>query len=523
MTQGSLQYRISDYRTTIEVRRLRSISLCLLTIFLSLTFVVEFARAMPVVGSAATVVRDVQGITKSSIRTILIDDNVYEKEKIKTSSLSSTRIVFADQTDFMIGPNSEVVLDEFVYSSQPGQGKLLLRAVQGVMKFRTGAMASESYKIRSRVATIGVRGTEFSLHVLADGTTFVYVISGKVIVTDNKGRTTVVLASESAVVYPEDYDRAQNGPIHFSEVSPELVEEVRQLVSMIVYQETAFEAESGLQYLLPNPERLNDFQLAVIPDFAYGFNPGGPQQGQQGGDNEGGGGTQGGGGIAGGGGGGTGGGDGAPDSLTNPPADDPPPAGAGGAGSPVVSNDGFLINGDFESGKQNWIDGPGTGPSGTFDIIADDPDDPNTNHRALLTTGSPILIAAQLTSTPDNIFWIDFDVEFLDGPGVLEVLINGDTIATLVAAFVGPEGHVRIVVDDIVYGGLTDAELTFFFNAVEAGQRLTLDNIRITDSGEPFATGDNSPGGVPEPAILPILAVSSIALAIVTARRRRQR
>ena len=58
-----------------------------------------------------------------------------------------------------VGPNSSVVLDSFLYDPAAPSGTLVIGAAEGVFRFVSGNMPSESYEIRTPEVTVGVRGT----------------------------------------------------------------------------------------------------------------------------------------------------------------------------------------------------------------------------------------------------------------------------------------------------------------------------------------------------------------------------
>lgn len=64
-----------------------------------------------------------------------------------------------------------MVLDKFIYDASSNSGQLVLKATKGLMKFRTGSMSSRSYRIDTPAATMGLRGTEFVIHVYEGGGT----------------------------------------------------------------------------------------------------------------------------------------------------------------------------------------------------------------------------------------------------------------------------------------------------------------------------------------------------------------
>ena len=194
--------------------------------------------AGPVIGTASTVVRDVKGQLAQSWRTVVIDDNVHQDELIKTGAGSAARLVFADRTDFMIGANSEVVLDKFIYDSQTNAGRLILRATKGLMKFRTGRMSSRSYRINTPVATVGVRGTEFVIQILTGGATYIKVIEGEVVVNDHRQVQKTVEPGQTVIVYPPLDHRAATGPVLMSNRDFSLNHDTREMISQVVFSES---------------------------------------------------------------------------------------------------------------------------------------------------------------------------------------------------------------------------------------------------------------------------------------------
>lgn len=115
------------------------------------------------VGNANTVVRTVTGLFDADLRQIAMLDDLYHNELIETGDESATEIVFLDETNLSMGPNSTLVLDKFVYDPDPSQASFVVTATQGVFRFATGNLPKKSYEIHTPTATIGIRGTIFNL------------------------------------------------------------------------------------------------------------------------------------------------------------------------------------------------------------------------------------------------------------------------------------------------------------------------------------------------------------------------
>lgn len=131
------------------------------------------------IGTTVVVVSNVMGTVKTVSRQLVINDNVEQDELIATAPDAATQIQFVDGTKVTLGPNAKVVLDKFVYDPSPGKGALVLSVSQGVLRFTTGNMAHENYKIVTPTGTLGVRGTDLNI-LVGGGQTLIQVIDGSV-------------------------------------------------------------------------------------------------------------------------------------------------------------------------------------------------------------------------------------------------------------------------------------------------------------------------------------------------------
>jgi len=136
-------------------------SLCLLVPLFA------YGTEMPVgsiktVQGTATIIRNRTPIdTKAGTR-------VFPNDSLKTGADGSLSMIFRDDTRLSIGPDSEVAINEFLFS--PAQGKLsfitrLLRGTAACMTGIIGKLSPESVRFETPVANIGIRGTAFAVKV----------------------------------------------------------------------------------------------------------------------------------------------------------------------------------------------------------------------------------------------------------------------------------------------------------------------------------------------------------------------
>src|SRR5687768_4082342 len=72
------------------------------------------ARAQVVVGTAGAVNPASHSLPPGAgVRVIQIGAKVVHRERVQTSDKGSVQLVFVDKTSISIGPNSDIVIDEF--------------------------------------------------------------------------------------------------------------------------------------------------------------------------------------------------------------------------------------------------------------------------------------------------------------------------------------------------------------------------------------------------------------------------
>jgi len=120
-------------------------------------------------------------------------------EKVLTQAGAKANISFIDGSHVLIGENAELTIDAFVFDPKTGKEHAAYNIAAGALRFVSGAIKSDSIKIQTPTAAIAVRGTNFKLKVLADGTTIVSVNRGSVEVTSRRTFATASLGAGQSV------------------------------------------------------------------------------------------------------------------------------------------------------------------------------------------------------------------------------------------------------------------------------------------------------------------------------------
>lgn len=112
------------------------------------------------VGVTAAVNQDATGTIGSSVKTISLGDSVVFNQRIQTGGSGLVQVLLADGTTFMVGPNSDLVIDSFVYDPNAGTAQVTASFTKGVLRFIGGQTSKTEggVTINTPVGTMGIRG-----------------------------------------------------------------------------------------------------------------------------------------------------------------------------------------------------------------------------------------------------------------------------------------------------------------------------------------------------------------------------
>lgn len=89
---------------------------------------------------------------------------VSQGDRIATAANGYIGITMRDDTLLTLGPDSVLVLDTYGFNPKTHEGSFLASLTKGVLSVVTGLIARrspESFAVKTRISTMGVRGTEF--------------------------------------------------------------------------------------------------------------------------------------------------------------------------------------------------------------------------------------------------------------------------------------------------------------------------------------------------------------------------
>ena len=120
------------------------------------------------VGSVKTMKGAASIIRLNVTVTANIGERVFKGDVLRTGRDGSLGVAFKDDSLLSLGPNSEIVIDEFLFA--PAEGKLsivtrMLRGTAAYLSGMVGKLSPESVRFETPVASVGIRGTKLLVKI----------------------------------------------------------------------------------------------------------------------------------------------------------------------------------------------------------------------------------------------------------------------------------------------------------------------------------------------------------------------
>jgi len=102
--------------------------------------------------------------TKADTKTLTVGADVFIGDRVVTGAKGQVQIKFSDQTELVVGPNSALLIEDYLLRNDESAGKFAINALSGTFRFTTGRAPKDRYIIQTPTGTIGVRGTSFDFN-----------------------------------------------------------------------------------------------------------------------------------------------------------------------------------------------------------------------------------------------------------------------------------------------------------------------------------------------------------------------
>ena len=123
------------------------------------------------VGTVKTVNGSASIVRGQSSLPAVVNERIFQGDTLRTGPDGSLGVILKDDTSLSLGPNSVVVVEQFLFAPAEGKLSLVTRMLKGTAVYISGIIAKlspQSVRFETPNATIGIRGTRFLVKVDED-------------------------------------------------------------------------------------------------------------------------------------------------------------------------------------------------------------------------------------------------------------------------------------------------------------------------------------------------------------------
>jgi hypothetical protein len=133
--------------------------------------------AAPNIGVAAAVLPDATGARPNqAARVLRIGVDIVANERVVTDAKGKLQLLFLDGSALTMGPNSDVVVDRFIYDPDSKTGDLAFSATKGIFRLVGGRISKKKAVIlKLPTAVIGIRGGIATINSTDAGVTATFI------------------------------------------------------------------------------------------------------------------------------------------------------------------------------------------------------------------------------------------------------------------------------------------------------------------------------------------------------------
>ena len=139
---------------------------------------------------------EITRVDSSEALTAELNSDIFSYDDVRTGK-GRLAIQFLDDSVVKLTEHSKLIIDEYIFDSDPSKSKMALNMASGTARFITGKLGKinkQNISIKTPTATIGIRGTDFTTTVDELGRSLVILLpnedgtsSGEITVTTASG------------------------------------------------------------------------------------------------------------------------------------------------------------------------------------------------------------------------------------------------------------------------------------------------------------------------------------------------
>lgn len=182
--------------------------------FIALLLFIISHQAVSAVGVVSAMRGEADLIRNDQSSPLALNTQIEKEDGIKTGAKTKVQVTFKDRTVITIGRNSSFLIADYLHDNADNskfQGTLT-KGFMRTMTGKIGKLAPSRFKIKTKTATIGIRGTIFTVQVSEEETT-VATLSGETFLQVDQTGNTYTVPQNQQVTYNN-----QTGQVTVSEV-----------------------------------------------------------------------------------------------------------------------------------------------------------------------------------------------------------------------------------------------------------------------------------------------------------------
>ena len=134
-------------------------------------------------------------------RVLYVGTDVFADERVLTGPSGHIQLVFLDGTVLSVGPDSDLVINRFIYDPQTKTGELAVNAVRGVFRLVGGKISKTSaIEVRTPKVVMGLRGGIATITVRPDMPVQAIFLYGRDLTVTSEGVTRTAFRPGSIIV-----------------------------------------------------------------------------------------------------------------------------------------------------------------------------------------------------------------------------------------------------------------------------------------------------------------------------------
>jgi len=158
------------------------------------------ATLLASIGEVTTIKGEAKITRQTSLLNVTKGQKIEENDLLNTAAASKAQVILDDDTVITIGPKSEYLFERFDDGPEPQVEMQLHHGFFKTVTGKIGKIAPQRFKIKTRAATIGIRGTQFMAYV-GDKEEKIGCIQGTIIVWTEEGE---FIVSAGEMIYYKD-------------------------------------------------------------------------------------------------------------------------------------------------------------------------------------------------------------------------------------------------------------------------------------------------------------------------------